>query len=821
MPSRLLDRSHNSGSQRDSALERRGTEPVTPGKRRKTLGLNSQFDRMMDTINNIHTSSGSSARSRPRRNRAASSSSVSLGSYDVPKTPVYIYNGLDEGRLGSDFSVLKMKPSGGLHKEYVDEENIFGTKPSKKARTAPIPEWLGNTLSMLDPRHPLRVLLPSPLPRSPMEMDSSSALRILNMPQPANTEKLDEDEPIFAFGPPQDTTSEKSAAQTLALASQLDDQHSPTGVELQTSPAQSAGSLYAPRDLQRNAYSELDYANKQLLLNLAKAPLDNLPYSTPGLASEMFDKTPALPIHSAAHSLITVPDSAPVHDLFEMKLLASAQSAQLETPPHDGGAIPFATPGPLARLKAQSPHAPLPHLSLRFSSPPDEASLESPRPANVSLLELPSSSGNGRATPPQRTQAQDALRTSSPLSLSESPALSSPLLHIRARAGLIAKGPESIMDNSVAPADSTGQSDHSQAVPFSTPGPAHPQLPRAAAFNFYFDAPVEDPRTYDFIGENEYALALDYERRDDAYDLDTIDFRWQRFERNIPGHQQSGCMSSDGSKLKYEEPAPYAKNDQVDEGVPRTPVLSNDVPARSSPSLDLSELDDHSNEELDDSGGTWILPRPLICSTLTNQSVDPALSGIGGRSADSSPEHGVPFAPAPGIYLSPLRGDDEEQEASPTRRNSMEDQEDMDHEELPISEKDTTSHSPRGSQNGEQTIAQAKEDATAPIRATPRERVQEQPKSTDQDNHGDAPGAKPRHKDKWDRESICHTAWTSHDRGDCYAREVSQENFEGEPEAGEEEAEDGTEDIEEMSEAKLSQESHDTIESWTAVENRR
>ncbi|KAG2132649.1 hypothetical protein BD769DRAFT_1774839, partial [Suillus cothurnatus] len=82
-----------------------GRAEIMPGllKRRKTLGLNTRFDRMLAQVNvtDLYSSDPKS-----RRKRARSSGSSSVSSYDLPKTPVDAY--IHEGRLGSDLSVLKM-----------------------------------------------------------------------------------------------------------------------------------------------------------------------------------------------------------------------------------------------------------------------------------------------------------------------------------------------------------------------------------------------------------------------------------------------------------------------------------------------------------------------------------------------------------------------------------------------------------------------------------------------------------------------------------------------------------------------------------------
>jgi hypothetical protein len=85
-------------------------------KRHKTMGLNARFDRMIERVNltlqDPQTPSATSSRQGQVRARSAGSSSISSG-YDVPKTPMDAYGGLQEGRLGHKFSVIKMKSSSG------------------------------------------------------------------------------------------------------------------------------------------------------------------------------------------------------------------------------------------------------------------------------------------------------------------------------------------------------------------------------------------------------------------------------------------------------------------------------------------------------------------------------------------------------------------------------------------------------------------------------------------------------------------------------------------------------------------------------------
>ncbi|KAH7923721.1 hypothetical protein BV22DRAFT_1120653 [Leucogyrophana mollusca] len=133
-----------------------------PPKRRKTSGLNTRFDRMLDKVNVMHTYAPGSSTPRPRA-RSAGSSSVS--SYDVPKTPIDAYSGLSEGRLGSGFSVLKMRGQPDLmrspHINGSSDDDMQHSKLSVASTTRkPLPDWLASTFQTLGSQHPLRILLP-------------------------------------------------------------------------------------------------------------------------------------------------------------------------------------------------------------------------------------------------------------------------------------------------------------------------------------------------------------------------------------------------------------------------------------------------------------------------------------------------------------------------------------------------------------------------------------------------------------------------------------------------------------------------------------
>ncbi|KAJ7680310.1 hypothetical protein DFH06DRAFT_411860 [Mycena polygramma] len=126
-------------------------------KRRKTSGLNSRFDRMIETMNVTHC---------PVRNRARSTSSTSGSS--VPRTPIDDYDEFHrDGRLGAGFSVLKMtKSTESIPKRkrpaqvFPWDQDSSSSDSAEPPPPVPLPAWLADTFSTLATKHPLRLLLP-------------------------------------------------------------------------------------------------------------------------------------------------------------------------------------------------------------------------------------------------------------------------------------------------------------------------------------------------------------------------------------------------------------------------------------------------------------------------------------------------------------------------------------------------------------------------------------------------------------------------------------------------------------------------------------
>ncbi|KAJ3735658.1 hypothetical protein DFJ43DRAFT_1036763 [Lentinula guzmanii] len=145
-------------------------------KRRK-IGLNSKFDRMVEAMNVTYRS--------PKKKRQRTRSS-SVSSYGVPQTPVDAYDGLQIGALGQEFSVIKMR--NGSRSE-LEAEDRGASQVSQDTRcTSPLPGWLSDTFTTLAQKHPLRLLLPSSM------RNANAEIRDVH-------DASNESEDVFAFKP--------------------------------------------------------------------------------------------------------------------------------------------------------------------------------------------------------------------------------------------------------------------------------------------------------------------------------------------------------------------------------------------------------------------------------------------------------------------------------------------------------------------------------------------------------------------------------------------------------------------------------------------
>ncbi|KAF4598102.1 hypothetical protein EYR38_006496 [Pleurotus pulmonarius] len=181
-------------------------------QKRRRKGVNTRFDRMVETMN-ITRSSPSIVGS----NRARSSS---LSSYDVPKTPSDPYNYLNQENTRSVASETRDRKAA-VVLEDIETSEMFRVPPFEPPEcteddSAPLPGWLAHTFLALDKKHPLRSLLPKDIPESSPHTKglhrrrSGQPLHITSPLPPlyeVDTHPTEEADSVFAFGPPEQGSS--------------------------------------------------------------------------------------------------------------------------------------------------------------------------------------------------------------------------------------------------------------------------------------------------------------------------------------------------------------------------------------------------------------------------------------------------------------------------------------------------------------------------------------------------------------------------------------------------------------------------------------
>lgn len=456
--------------------------------------MNSRFDRMIETVNVIH---GTQSTSRSKRRRAASGSS-STASYDMPRTPVDVYSALEGGRLGEDFSVLKLRPFS-LQQESPDLGQTYRATPStldtttryKSPQDAP-PAWLTTTVATLGLNHPLRDLIPTPeahILSSNVRDDAYIA------PEPSlplrHTRISRREDDVFAFrppsqpvSPPREDMSPHMLYQAPGIPQYRDDTTSVTGHNIYdvgfnlplhlSSPASLHSPVIPPPHIQSPPLvspfmlwddEQSDYEDGATLLQEA-GNLDSMPFSKPGpLASSK--------VHSSSsrtfNSVNTGSMSSSVVDTYDTPTL---------TPP-------FSRPGPLVKPSSVVSNSTLSVDRRRPKSlAPPIVPVSLSRPARKKT-ESPSGSDDSIGRPPLAG-----------ISWYSSPLSSSSLVLA-----------------------------HQAIVPppvFHYTTPVHVTRPVQPTSRVYFDSPMEDPVSSDPLEESDYALDLDY---------GSLDFRWERFDR--------------------------------------------------------------------------------------------------------------------------------------------------------------------------------------------------------------------------------------------------------------------------------------------------
>ncbi len=342
-----------------------------PAKRQRTDGMNSRFDRMIQTVNILHATPNSGTRSR--RQRAASSSSAAT--YDAPRTPVDAYNAFDGGALGENFSVLKMDGPGSSVRDHDPfDRSAFcdwdEDSPRATDATRCLPPWLQGTITTLGSKHPLRLLLPTsdsggPIPDG--SSDSASQMAVETSP--------------FAFVPPAEpelpVALERLRRNIAPLEPTLDYVHGPYVIpevppvwlaspeaqspsprpspttELPFSTAGPASCLSSFVDSASAAAPRVTHALNTIAMyaDSYTAPMP-VPFSTPG---------PACLTGGFARPVVLEPNFAPISATSVLRSRLSLQSPPPALSPWLA-VQPFCTPGPMTMSTVPT------HVDFRQSS---------------------------------------------------------------------------------------------------------------------------------------------------------------------------------------------------------------------------------------------------------------------------------------------------------------------------------------------------------------------------------------------------------------------------------------------------------------------
>ena len=624
---------------------------------------------MIQTVNIMHPSQAITSRSQDRQ-RVASSSSTTTN--DTPETLMDAYSHHGSSSLGQAFSIIKMNGTGPSAKgsDPFDPAAFRGTGGGHCRAIEDLPSWLRGTISTLDTRDPLRLLLPDDVARH----DDSSQSTIRSTLDIAIASE--QEEAPFAFTSP--------TASSSGLAGRMGNTRA---LSTTTGFAKNDG-LSTPNNV--SGFGSITQKRRN-----DTAPLQ-VPFSTPGPASATsLLASPVLPRPSAF--------ATPLVPTISMRGIDGTLAS---------GFVPFTNPGlfsstgdtPCMSVATELLH---PHEHVT-SSPIEDATSPVPSLPKSPLPVLPfSTPGPNLPIKGTLSIALNPCYTRAPASESSRPyTLQSPGPHDQTQQ-------ESTPDLLYSSSPSTKQ--------LNKPSPPSPRSSPAEHFLFFFqDDALDVARPLSLVTSDDQ-----FEPFSGNIDYDSLDFQWKRFDR--------GDIVADFT-LASSPPPPHPGSDETFWKQPawRLPALTpsagqqDDVRLSSSPaSLRLSGVptpfpaSPHTpHEYFDTDKGTpnhqrdgklfaWILPprhagppstpQSKTCSSrrtpdalaqqrLANQDYlpgpasepeslqvvsepqrqGPRSTGVsnvdarGAQALESRPsERRVPFAPCAGIYISPLQHNSE------------------------------------------------------------------------------------------------------------------------------------------------------------------
>ncbi|KAF8070172.1 hypothetical protein FPV67DRAFT_1668051 [Lyophyllum atratum] len=520
------------------------------------------------------------------------------------------YKGLEDGRLGENFSLIKMKSPSASGSEVSRMKNAdnasssqISRRPSLDAGIKALPQWLCSTFSTLPAKHPLRLLLPE---RPSNTQYTSMTLSPALIARP-NSQTQPETDPIFAFSLYQPTGN----IQGDESANQVDENEAAHHMLLSTNIARTPpfrGSLFG---VQKYLLPHQLPPSPDHVLS----PPGILPFSTPGPNSVV-----SQPCVSASMFRSTTGDSQ-----------MDARGPSLPPGFDELDFVPFLTPGPVSTLSSASDtvsHG----LHSAYDSDPQDCLVD-----NVSLAQSPHISPFLLHGPSASHTAQPVSPNGSPLCLPVDlclPPYNAPSDPAPAYSS------EDIPEYSYYEDPLTDDHDSSSRPLFDQPSCVASNLPNTSTYSgseyrtdgpIYFDSPTEDPSDSDPL--------------EPGYDIDygAIDFKWEPFNRkgisesqrtpSIKPHHDpySIYQGSQDPGLDYADITQHRGCSNVASLTPeRVPSPS---PFRFSPNQFMSR--------------GIVAPPP---AHEPSPQVDP--------SDTPEPQLLAPaFAPAPGIFISPLRGE--------------------------------------------------------------------------------------------------------------------------------------------------------------------